>query len=131
MSRKEMWMLRRLLLGSSYTFNNVDKTFNLKVHFSCDSSNLLYIIICPLCGEEYTGETGVGKTKLRYRFWVSISEFPYQATSVSKTQGRTTFEDVWERYLYILSFTSDAELWNWLTLDLRKRFHEKIQNNIK
>ena len=56
-----------LLLGNSYTFKNVDKTFNLKAHFSCDSSNLLYIVICPTCGEEYTGETGVGKTKLRGR----------------------------------------------------------------
>ena len=53
----------RLLLGNSYTFKNVDKTFNLKAHFSCDSSNLLYVIICPACGEEYTGETGVSKTK--------------------------------------------------------------------
>ena len=56
-----------LLLGNSYTFKNVDKTFNLKTYFSCDSYNLLYIIICPTCGEEYTGETGIGKTKLRVR----------------------------------------------------------------
>ena len=34
-----------LLLGNSYTFKNVDKTFNLKAHFSCNSSNLLYIVI--------------------------------------------------------------------------------------
>ena len=27
------------LLGNSYTFKNVDKTFNFKAHFSCDSSN--------------------------------------------------------------------------------------------
>ena len=54
-----------LLVGDSYTFKNIDKTFNLKAHFSCDSSNLFNIIICPTCGEEYTGETGVGKTKLR------------------------------------------------------------------
>ena len=54
-----------LLLGNLYTFKNVDKTFNLTAHFSCDSPNLLYIIICPTCGDEYTRETGVGKTKLR------------------------------------------------------------------
>ena len=35
-----------LLLGDSNTFKNVDKTFNLKTYFSCDSYNLLYIIIC-------------------------------------------------------------------------------------
>ena len=37
----------------------------MKTYFSCDSYNLLYIIICPTCGEEYTGETGIGKTKPR------------------------------------------------------------------
>ena len=52
------------LLGNSYTFKNFDKTFNLKAHFSCDSSNLLCIIICHTCGEEYTGKTGVGTIKL-------------------------------------------------------------------
>ena len=36
-----------LLLRNSYTFKNVDKTFDLKAYFSFDSSNLLYIIICP------------------------------------------------------------------------------------
>ena len=56
-----------LLLGNSYTFKNVDKTFKLKTYFSCDSYNLLYIINCPTCGEEYTDETGIGKTKLRNR----------------------------------------------------------------
>ena len=50
-----------------YTFKNVDKTFNLKTCFSCDSSDLLYIIICPTCGEEYINEPGVDKTKLRDR----------------------------------------------------------------
>ena len=40
-----------LLLGNSYTFKNVDNTFNLKAHFSCDSSNLVYVIIYPTCSE--------------------------------------------------------------------------------
>ena len=46
-----------LLLGNSYIVKYVDKTFKLKTHFSCHSSNLLYIIIWPICGEEYTVET--------------------------------------------------------------------------
>ena len=54
-----------LLLGNSHTFKNVDKTFNLKAYLFCDNSNLLDIIICTTCGEEYVGETGIGKTKLR------------------------------------------------------------------
>ena len=54
-----------LHLGNSYTFKNVDKRLSLKAHFSCNSSNLLYIVICPTCGEEYTGETGLGNIKPR------------------------------------------------------------------
>ena len=34
---------------------------------SCNSQNLIYVIICPTCQEEYIGETGKGKTKLRDR----------------------------------------------------------------
>ena len=32
---------------------------------SCDSSNLIYVIICPMCGEEYIGETGLNNKTLR------------------------------------------------------------------
>ena len=76
-----------LVLGNSYTFKNVDKTFNLKAHFSCDSSNLLYIVICPTCGEKCTGETGVGKTKLRDRVRVyrqNIRQPEYQKRNVEE-----------------------------------------------
>ena len=76
-----------LVLGNSYTIKNVDKTFNLKTYFSCDSYNLLYIIICPTCDEEYTRETGVGKTKLRDRVRVyqqHIREPKYQKLKVEK-----------------------------------------------
>ena len=34
---------------------------------SCDNSNLINVIICPTCGEEYIGETGLNNTKLRDR----------------------------------------------------------------
>ena len=59
-----------LLLRHLYTFKNVDKTFNLKIHFTCDSSNLLYIVICPKCGKEHTSETGIDKTGPRDRVQV-------------------------------------------------------------
>ena len=38
-----------LLLGNSYTFKNVDKIVSLKAHFTRDSSNLLYVVICSTC----------------------------------------------------------------------------------
>ena len=85
------------LLGNSYTFKNVDKTFNFKAYFSCDSSNL-YIIICATCAEEYTSETGVGKTKLRDCVPVyqqHIRQPEYQKLKVEehlRTCGKGTFK---------------------------------------
>ena len=87
-----------LFLGNSYTFKNVDKTFSSKAHFSCDSSNLLCIIICPTCGEEYNVETGVDKTKLRNRVRVyrhNIRKPEYQKLEVGehfRTCGKDTFK---------------------------------------
>ena len=87
-----------ILLGNSYSFKNVDKTFNLKVYFSCDSSNLLYIIICLTYGEEYSGETGIGKTRLRDRVRVyrqHIRQPEYQKLKVEehlRTFGKGTFK---------------------------------------
>ena len=123
MPRQKMWMLRKLLLGNSYTFKNVDKTFNLKTYFSCDSYNLLYIIICPTCGEEYTGETGIGKTKLRDRVRVyrqRIRQPEYQKLKVEehlKTCGKGTFK--------IFPLLWDAEI------DLRKSYERNFMNRYK
>ena len=50
-----------------YTFKNVQITFKLKNHFTCDSSNLIYVVNCDTCKEEYIGQTREGKTKLRDR----------------------------------------------------------------
>ena len=52
-----------LLKNDHYTFENVQITLKLKNRFTCDSFNL----ICDACKEEYIGETGEGKTKLRDR----------------------------------------------------------------
>ena len=52
------------LINDHYTFKNVQITFKLKNRFTCDSFDLIYVIICK---EEYIGETGEGKTKLRDR----------------------------------------------------------------
>ena len=34
---------------------------------TCDSRNLIYVVIFPTCKEVYIGETGIGDSKLRYR----------------------------------------------------------------
>ena len=48
-----------------YTFKEVHITFKLKNCFTCDSLNRIYVVICDICKEEYTGENGEGKTKLK------------------------------------------------------------------
>ena len=39
----------------------------MKRPFICDGFNLICVVICDICKEEYIGETGEGKTKLRER----------------------------------------------------------------
>ena len=48
-------------------FKNAQITFKLKNHFTCDSFNLIYVVTCGTCKEEYIGEAGEGKFKLRDR----------------------------------------------------------------
>ena len=47
-----------LLRASLYQFKRVKTTFLLKKYFNCESSNLIYVVICQGCQEEYIGETG-------------------------------------------------------------------------
>ena len=51
----------------SYTFKNVGKQLFLKGKMACDRRNLIYVVICPTCKEEYIGETGISDSKLRDR----------------------------------------------------------------
>ena len=56
-----------LLLSKEYTFKNVNKTFILKTSMSCNSFNVIYVVICLGCLEKYIGGTDVGKTRLSDR----------------------------------------------------------------
>ena len=47
-----------LLKASSYLFKRVNNVFFLKDNFNCESRNLIYVVICQGCQEEYIGETG-------------------------------------------------------------------------
>ena len=48
-----------LLISIHYTCKNIHMTFKLKHRFTCDSFNLIYVVICDTYKEEYFGETGV------------------------------------------------------------------------
>ena len=112
------------LLGNSYTFKNIDKIFNLKAYFPCDSSNLLYVIIFSTCGEEYTVETEIGKTKLRDRVRVyrqHIRQPEYQKLKVEehlRTCGKGTF------FFPLLQMRSSKN-------DLRRSYEKKFMKKYK
>ena len=61
-----------LLLSKEYTFKNAVKTFTLKIKTlaSCNSFGAIDVAICSGCLEQYIGETGVDKTRLRDRIRV-------------------------------------------------------------
>ena len=56
-----------LLKNYHYTFKNVQITFKLKICFTCDTCNLIYVTICDTCKEKYIGGTGEERNKLRGR----------------------------------------------------------------
>ena len=119
-----------LLLGNSYTFKNVDKTFNLKAHFSCDSSNLFYIVICPTYGEEYTGETGFGKTKFRDRLRVyrqHIRQPEYQKLKVEE-HLRTCGEDAFGIFPLLQMRSSEIDLRRSYKINFMKKYNTKLNN---
>ena len=119
-----------LLLGNSYTFKNVDKAFNLKARIFCDSSSLLYIIICPTGGEEYTGETGLGKTKLRdcvrvYRQHIRQPE--YQILKVEehlRKCGKSTFKI----FSLLQMWSSEIDLCSSYERNFMKKYRTKLNN---
>ena len=75
-----------LLINDHYTFKNAQITFKLKNRFTCDSFNLIYVI-CDTCKEEYIGETGEGKTKLRDRVRVYRQHIRQPHYQQSKIEG--------------------------------------------
>ena len=47
-----------LLEGHTFTFKCGKKNFNTHGNMSCDVKNVIYVMKCRGCGEEYIGETG-------------------------------------------------------------------------
>ena len=61
---------------------------------TCDSRNLIYVVICPTCKEEYIGETGIGHSKLRDRVRIYIPQPEHEKLKVEKdlrTCGKRNF----------------------------------------
>ena len=43
--------------GIEHTIKTVDKKFEIRVPFNCESENLIYVVICSGCKEKYIGQT--------------------------------------------------------------------------
>lgn len=84
-SNKSCECCSKLQLGYRFTFKNGNKIFPLKLCFTYDSSNPLYVINLAICAENYICKTEIGETKLqdcgkdRQHICVSfIKDFNYQ-----------------------------------------------------
>ena len=77
---------QQLLLEISNTFKNVGEKFFLKTKMTCDSRNLIYVVI-PTHKEEYIGETGTGDSKLRDRVRIYRQHFRQHEHEKLKKEG--------------------------------------------
>ena len=77
-----------LLKNYPYTFKNVQIIFKLENRFTCDSFNLIYVVICDACKEEQIGEAGERKTKLRDRVRVYRQHIRQPQYQQLKVEGR-------------------------------------------
>ena len=50
-------LCKHLFEGGQFKFKN-GKTFTVNINMSCDVKNVVYVIRCQGCDEDYVGETG-------------------------------------------------------------------------
>ena len=72
-----------LIEGESYKFKN-GPNFVIKNNMSCASRNLLYVIRCEGCGEDYIGQTG---NELRKRMTVHKQQIRDPSTRMIPLSG--------------------------------------------
>ena len=96
---------------------------------TCDSFNLIYVVICNKCKKEYTGETGEGKTELRDRVRVYHQHIPqsqYQQLKV-ECHLRVCGNGEFQIFPLLQICSQDTNL----SRSYETRFEQKIQNKIK
>ena len=81
---------------------NVQITFTLKNHFTCNSFTLIYVVICGTFKEEYIGVTREGKTKLRDRVRVYCQHIRQPQYQQLKIEGH--LKVVTGNFGYFLSY---------------------------
>ena len=95
----------------------------MKTSFFCDSSNLIFVVICSGCQEEYIGEPGSGKSKLRDRVRIYRQHIRQQEYQQLKVEGhlRSCGSD---KFNPLLQMRSDDK-------HLQRSYEERFQKQFK
>ena len=83
MYRPNCGVCEHLITENEFVFQ-CGKTFNVKTTISCEVRNLIYVIRCGGCQEEYIGETG---DTLRHRLTVHRQQIQDASTRVIYVSG--------------------------------------------
>ena len=70
--------------GSSFRCNVSGREYDIKSDFNCDSSGVVYLLGCKLCGKQYVGSTF---TSFRARFNTYKSSSRKFSSEVAVTQA--------------------------------------------
>ena len=96
-----------LVINDRYTFKYCQTTFKLKIRFTCDSFNLIYVFNCDECKAEYIGETGerssLGKAliKAKYNREIVGNICPNMKLTPSCTPLSSTTKDLRKMRLHV------------------------------
>ena len=115
-----------LLLLNSYLFKQVGYKFSLKM--SCDSLNVIYVVICSGCGEEYIEESDIRKQKLRFRVRIYRQHIRQPEYQQLKVKGHLRqYGNVKFRILTFLQLrTNDKDLRRSFEKGFKDRFQTKL-----
>ena len=95
---------------------------------SCDSANVIYVVICSNCNGEYIGETGVNKQKLRDRMRVyrqHICQPQYQQLKIEELLRKCSHGD-FKIFPFLQMRSTDKELRRMYELRFQLKFNTKL-----
>ena len=92
---------------------------------SCNSFNVIYVLICSGCLEEYIGETGVGKARLRDRVKVYRQHIKQPEHQKLKVEEHIRFcgRDSFKIFPFLQMQSNDT--------NLRRAYETKFQREYK
>ena len=114
-----------IVLSNHYIFKEVKYKFTVKSSMSCESSDLIYVVVCPNCESEYIGETGINRQKLRHRVRIyrqHIWQPMYQMLKVDEDL-RNCGDGHFKIFSFLKVRRKDTEL--------RRAFEERFQLKFK